>query len=127
MKLLDRQMTYHKAKGTPENDLAALQLASVHAMQANDLLKDSSVVQVSIEAEKPIFSFMADVLDNPRSLTAQIFDNPQTREVFETEMKKIHTTKSGGEYTHLLDRMVPAGSGKCRLMPVCSATNMTRI
>lgn len=51
MKLLDRQMTYHKAKGTPENDLAALQLASVHAMQANDLLKDSSVVQISIEAE----------------------------------------------------------------------------
>ena len=42
----------------------------------------------------------------------QIFDNPQTRAVFETEMKKIHTTKSGGEYTHLLDRMVPAGSGK---------------
>lgn len=112
MKLLDRQMTYHKAKGTPENDLAALQLASVHAMQANDLLKDSSVVQISIEAEKPIFAFMADVLDNPRSLTAQIFDNPQTRAVFETEMKKIHTTKSGGEYTHLLDRMVPAGSGK---------------
>ena len=112
MKLLDRQMTYHKAKGTPENDLAALQLASVHAMQANDLLKDSSVVQVSIEAEKPIFAFMADVLDNPQSLTAQIFDNPQTRAVFETEMKKIHTTKSGGEYTHLLDRMVPAGSGK---------------
>ena len=81
-------------------------------MQANDLLKDSSVVQVSIEAEKPIFAFMADVLDNPQSLTAQIFDNPQTRAVFETEMKKIHTTKSGGEYTHLLDHMVPAGSGK---------------
>ena len=112
MKLLDRQMAYHQTKGTPENDLAAIQLASIHAMQANDVLKDSSVIQVSIEAEKPIFAFMADILDNPRSLTAQIFDNPQTRTVFETEMKKIHTTKSGGEYAHLLDHMVPAGSEK---------------
>ena len=112
MKLLDKQMTYNKAKGTPENELASLQLASVHAMQANDLLKNSSVIQVSIEAEKPIFAFMADVLDNPQSLTARIFDNPQTRTVFETEMKKIHTTKSDSKYTHLLDHMVPAGSGK---------------
>ena len=112
IKLLNKQQTYHKEKGTPENDLAAIQLASIHAMQANDLLKNSSIIQVSIEAEKPIFAFMADILENPESLTSQIFDNPKTRAVFETEMKKIHTTKSGSEYTHLLDHMIPTGSGK---------------
>lgn len=107
--------------------MAALQLASVHAMQANDLLKDSSVVQISIEAEKPIFAFMADVLDNPRSLTAQIFDNPQTRAVFETEMKKsIPPNPAANIHICLTVWCLPVPE-KCRLMPVCSATNMTRI
>lgn len=112
MKLLEKQRAYNQEKGTPETELGALQLASIHAMQANDLLKDSSVIQVSIEAEKPIFGFMASILENPQSLTSQIFDNPQTRAVFETEMKKIHTTKSDNEYNHLLDHMVPMGSNK---------------
>lgn len=112
MKLLEKQRAYNQEKGTPETELGALQLASIHAMQANDLLKDSSVIQVSIEAEKPIFGFMANILENPQSLTSQIFDNPQTRAVFETEMKKIHTTKSDNEYNHLLDHMVPMGSNK---------------
>lgn len=112
MKLLEKQRTYNQEKGTPETELGALQLASIHAMQANDLLKDSSVIQVSIEAEKPIFGFMASILENTQSLTSQIFDNPQTRAVFETEMKKIHTTKSDNEYNHLLDHMVPMGSNK---------------
>ena len=112
MKLLEKQRAYNQEKGTPETELGALQLASIHAMQANDLLKDSSVIQVSVEAEKPIFAFMADILENPQSLTSQIFDNPQTRAVFETEMKKIHTTKSDNEYNHLLDHMVPMGSNK---------------
>ncbi len=112
MKLLEKQRAYNQEKGTPETELGALQLASIHAMQANDLLKDSSVIQISIEAEKPIFGFMANILENPQSLTSQIFDNPQTRAVFETEMKKIHTTKSDNEYNHLLDHMVPMGSNK---------------
>ena len=112
MTLLHKQMSYHNKKGTPESDLATLQLASVHAMQANDLLKDSSVIQVSIEAEKPIWDFMADVLEDSNSLTSKIFDNPQTRAVFETEIKKIHTTKSDGEYSHLLDQLKPTGNNK---------------
>lgn len=110
--LLHKQMSYHHKKGTPESDLATLQLASVHAMQANDLLKNSSVIQVSVEAEKPLLGFIADVLEDSNSLTSQIFDNPQTRAVFETELKKIHTTKSSGEYSHLLDHLNPTGNNK---------------
>ena len=100
-----------KGEVQPE-DLAALQLASLHAMQANDILQDSSVVQVSIEAEKPIYKFLADVLEDDNSLTAKIFDHPATRSVFEKEMEKIHTTKDGSGYHSLLDKMVATNSSK---------------
>ena len=112
MKLLHKQMVYHKEKGTKESELANIQLASIHAMQANSLLKNSSVLQVSIEAEKPLLGFLADILEDPKSLTAQVFDNPKTRAVFEAEIKKIHTTKSNSQYSHLLDHMVSTGSEK---------------
>lgn len=91
-------------------DLARRQLASLHAMQANDVLKNSSVVQISIEAEKPIYHLMADILDNPNSLTAKILNNPHTRMIFEREMESIHTTKGSGSYGHLLNELVPANS-----------------
>lgn len=112
MKVLHKQMSYHRENATNEGDLANLQLASIHAMQANDMLKDSSVIQVSVEAEKPLLNFVADILDNPNSLTAKIFDNPKTRAVFEDEIKRIHTTKCDGKYSHLLDHMVAIDSEK---------------
>ena len=112
MTVLNKQQKYNAEKGTSPAELGALQLASIHAMQGNQVLKDSSVIQVSIEAEKPIFKFMADILEDDTSLTAQIFDNPKTRAVFEEEMKKIHTTKDGQSYTNLLDRLVPMVSDK---------------
>lgn len=112
MRLFNRQAEYNKGKGTPAGELASLQLASLHAMQANDLLKESSVVQVSIEAEKPIYSLMADILEDDTSLTAKIFDNPETKRIFEDEMKKIHTVKDGEGYNHILDRMVSANNSK---------------
>lgn len=110
MNILNKQMMYNQEQGKPADDLACLQLASIHAMQANNILKDSSVIQVSVEAEKPIYQMMADIMDNPDSLTYKIFNNPDTRQVFETEMKKIHTTKSDVEYNSLLDKMEPMGS-----------------
>lgn len=110
IKLLNKQMTYNKVHNKPVDDLACFQLASIHAMQANELLKDSSVIQVSIEAEKPIYKMMADILDDEKSLTHKIFTNPATRKVFEDEMTKIHTTKSDIKYSHLLDKMDESGS-----------------
>lgn len=112
MQLLNKQMSYHKENGTPQSELAPIQLASLHAMQANDLLKDSSVIQVSIEAEKPIYLLMADILDDDNSLTAKIFDNPETRNLFDNEMKRIHTVKDGEGYTHILDKMENANNSK---------------
>ncbi len=112
VKLMNKQMVYMQRNNTPQEDLAAVQLASLHAMQANDLLKNSSVVQVSIEAEKPIYALMADILENDASLTAKIYDNPKTREVFEAEMKKIHTVKEGETYEGLLDRLVAVNNDK---------------
>ncbi len=112
MNVFEKQRVYHENNATSESDLAAVQLASLHAMQGNDLLKNSSVIQVSIEAEKPIYAFMADILDDDNSLSSKIFDNPKTRNVFEEEMKKIHTVKSGESYNHLLDYMVPVNSSK---------------
>lgn len=110
--LLNKQMAYHQQNNTPESELSSVQLASIHAMQANELLKNSSVIQVSIEAEKPIYQLMADILDDDNSLTAKIYDNPQTRKVFEEEMKKIHTVKADGEYSSLLDKMVSTNNSK---------------
>lgn len=94
----------------PAEDLSRRQLACLHAMQGNEVLKNSSVVQISIEAEKPIYNLMADILEDPNSLTAQILQNPHTRKIFETEIKNIHTTKDAAGYSHLLNHMEPAGS-----------------
>ena len=110
--LFARQMQYQQQNNTPVSELSSVQLASLHAMQANDLLKNSSVVQVSIEAEKPIYEMMADILEDDNSLTAKIYDNPRTREVFEEEMKKIHTVKDGVGYGHVLDRLVAVNNDK---------------
>ncbi len=120
MKLLHKQMTYHHEKGTPASELSSVQLASLHAMQANELLKDSSVIQVSIEAEKPIYSLLAEILQDDDSLTSKIFDNPQTRAVFEMEMKKIHTVKDSDSYGNLLDCMISIDSNK---MPAYAKTS----
>lgn len=106
MSLLAKQT----AAGHAPEDLGRRQLASLHAMQANQILQNSSVIQVSIEAEKPIYRLMADILDNPDSLTARILNNPRTRRVFEDEIKGIHTTKDAAGYTHLLNRMTEGGS-----------------
>lgn len=107
MSLLGKQA----AAGHASEDLGRRQLASLHAMQANQVLQNSSVVQISIEAEKPIYNLMADILDNPDSLTARLLNNPKTRQVFESEIKSIHTTKDAAEYSHLLNRLTPS-SGK---------------
>ncbi len=104
--LLNKQA---EAGHAPE-DLARYQLASLHAMQANDVLSNSSVVQISIEAEKPIYKLMADILEDKNSLTYQILNNPHTRQVFEYEMNHIHTTKRDGSYSHLMNEMTPASS-----------------
>lgn len=106
MSLLAKQA----AAGHASEDLGRRQLASLHAMQANQILQNSSVIQVSIEAEKPIYRLMADILDNPDSLTARILNNPRTRRVFEDEIKGIHTTKDAAGYSHLLNRMTESGS-----------------
>ncbi len=106
MSLLNKQA----AAGHNTDDLSRRQLASLHAMQANQILQNSSVVQISIEAEKPIYRLMADILDNPDSLTARLLNNPQTREVFESEIKNIHTTKDAAGYSHLLNKLTPSGS-----------------
>lgn len=107
MSLLGKQA----AAGHASEDLGRRQLASLHAMQANQVLQNSSVVQISIEAEKPIYNLMADILDNPDSLTARLLNNPKTRQVFESEIKSIHTTKDAAGYSHLLNRLPPS-SGK---------------
>jgi hypothetical protein len=79
-------------------------------MQANDVLANSSIVQISIEAEKPIYKLMADILEDKNSLTYQILNNPYTRKVFEYEMNHIHTTKRDGSYSHLMNEMASASS-----------------
>lgn len=104
--LLNKQA---EAGHAPE-DLARYQLASLHAMQANDVLANSSIVQISIEAEKPIYKLMADILEDKNSLTYQILNNPHTRKVFEYEMNHIHTTKRDGSYSHLMNEMASASS-----------------
>lgn len=106
MNLLGKQA----AAGHAPEDLGRRQLASLHAMQANRVLQNSSVVQISIEAEKPIYRLMADILDNPDSLTSRILSNPRTRQVFEDEIKSIHTTKDAAGYSHLLNHLTASGS-----------------